>query len=409
MFGPATFALLGLLLAVALSARYAPLFLLALTLLLAAGLSKLWERYCLTGLEYRRHLSQRQAAFGETVVLELEVVNRKLLPLAWLEIEDEIPRSLPPARGRVRSSHKVSRALISNLLALRPYERVRRRYEIRCETRGEHSFGPVRLRTGDLFGLVSRELELEPIDTLVVYPREVPLSRAGLPARQPLGSLAARSWLFDDPSRLIGVRDYRPEDGPRRIHWAASARTQRLQTKVYEPSTDHQLMILLNVTSAAGPDWRLSFDPDVLELAIMTAASIAAWGQARGQPVGFATNGLHRLARPPIRIEPSASAEHFARLRELLGRLLPLSYQRFEQLLAAEGRRLTYGTTAVVVAGGLSPPAAATLRSLRRRGHPVALILTGWQGLAQPLDGVVVRRVGPPDGWRRLSALAIGG
>ena len=70
MFGPATFTLLSLLLAVSVVTRYAPLFLLALILLLAAGLSKIWERYCLTGLEYRRHLSHRRAAFGETIVLE---------------------------------------------------------------------------------------------------------------------------------------------------------------------------------------------------------------------------------------------------------------------------------------------------------------------------------------------------
>src|SRR5262249_33152756 len=109
MFGPATLTLLTLLLLISLLARQTPLFLLALALLLAALLSRLYERYCLTGLEYRRRFSRRQVPFGETVDLEIEVVNRKLLPLAWLDVEDEIPRELLPARSKVVGSHKAGR------------------------------------------------------------------------------------------------------------------------------------------------------------------------------------------------------------------------------------------------------------------------------------------------------------
>jgi uncharacterized protein (DUF58 family) len=83
----------------------------------------------------------------------------------------------------------------------------------------------VRLRTGDLFGLVSRELDLDLTSVLVVYPRVVPVTALGLPARQPIGERRTRSWLFEDPSRLVGVREHRPGDSLRRIHWAASART----------------------------------------------------------------------------------------------------------------------------------------------------------------------------------------
>ncbi|MCL6645327.1 MAG: hypothetical protein K6U88_10195, partial [Dehalococcoidia bacterium] len=93
MLGSATLWVLAVLLLLSILARQVPLFVLSLALLVAAGVSKLYERYCLTGLEYRRRFSQRAARFGDTIELEVEVVNRKLLPLAWLEIEDEIPRA----------------------------------------------------------------------------------------------------------------------------------------------------------------------------------------------------------------------------------------------------------------------------------------------------------------------------
>jgi uncharacterized protein (DUF58 family) len=407
MFGPATFALLSLLLVVSMLGHYAPLFLLALTLLLAAGLSRIWERYCLSGLEFRRHLSHRRAAFGDVVEIELEIVNRKLLPLAWLEIEDEIPRGLQPLRGRVIHSHKPGRALLASLVALRPYERVRRRYQFPCRSRGEHQFGPVRLQTGDLFGLVRREVVLDQRDTLVVCPRVVPLGRAGLPAHRPLGDLRTTNWLFEDPSRLAGTRDYRPEDGHRRIHWAASAHAQRLQTKVFEPTISHKLLICLNLTTTADPIWVPTYEPSLLELAIMTAASLATWGQLRGYEVGLTTNGMHLFSSVPVRVETSAAIDQSTRLQDALGRLQPIAMQPFDEILTKESHRLPYGTSVVVVSAVVPTPLMLALMALRRHGYPVILVLAGPSSPELALDGLAVRRVGPPEAWRELAELTL--
>ncbi len=408
MFGASTLGILLVLLLVSIVTRDTPLFLLALALLLAAMLSRLWERYGLVGVEYRRHLSKRQAQFGETIELEVEIVNRKLLPLAWLEVEDEIPRELPPARGKLSPSHKYGRALLTSLIALRPYERVRRHYPLPCPVRGEHVFGPLRLRTGDLFGLVTREEERTETDTLVVYPRVVPLTELGLPAHQPLGEVKTRSWLFEDPSRVVGVREYRPHDSLRRIHWAASARTQRLQVKVYEPTTSHQIVIFLNLTTTPADWWGLVWDPDVLELSISTAASIAVWALDKGYPVGLATNGLHRFSSRHVVVVTAGDPSHRLRILEALGRLQPFAVRPFEQTLAEESQRLPYGATAVVVTAGLAASVAAELLALRRRGHPVTLVLTGRETTSPRLDGVVVRRVGPPEIWRAAPTLPLG-
>lgn len=406
MFGPASLSLLALLLIAAVLTRQAPLFLLALALLLASGLSRLYERHCLTGLRYQRRLSRRQAPFGATVELELEIVNEKLLPLAWLEVQEELPRDLPPRQGRVLNRLRPSRPLLHALLALRPFERVRRRYQIPCLRRGEHTFGPALVRTGDLFGLVNRDLTIDTIETLVVFPRVVPLAALGLPAHQPLGDLRARSWLFEDPSRIAGAREYRPGESLRRIHWAATARAQRLQSRVFEATTSHALLLCLNLQTIQSPFVTLEYDPDALELTICAAASIAAWALAQGLAVGLVSNGIHRLSPVPVAVEARADPDHLPRLLEALGRLQPLARQPFTATLAAGARRLPYGATVVAVSAVLTPAIAAALVGLRRRGHPVVLVATGREAPAGPLDGVVVRRIGPPEHWRDLPALA---
>jgi uncharacterized protein (DUF58 family) len=409
MFGAGTLTFLVLFLVVSILAHEAPLFLLSLALLVAAGLSRVWERHCLDGLEYRRHFTTHRASFGETIELSVEIVNRKILPLAWLEIEDEIPRELPPSRGKILYSHKPTRSLVAMLIALRPYERIYRRYPIPCTVRGEHIFGPVRLRTGDLFGLVSREMTYEETDVLVVYPRVVPLTALGLPAHQPLGEIRTRSWLFEDPSQLAGIRAYRPGDSLRRVHWAATARTQQLQVKVFEPTTSHKLAIFLNVKSTPGGWWGLDYDPDALEMAITTAASVSAWAIEQGYQVGLWTNGMHRFGHLRVSVDSSSSSSQLSRILEALGRLQPIAVRPFDETLAQDTSRLAYGSTIVVISAVLTEPVVAELLGLRRRGHSVTLLYVGRQTMPGALDGIVMRQVGPPGAWRDLPEMSFTG
>src|SRR6267378_7786001 len=91
MRGEAWLWLIGGVLFMSLLLRAGQLFVVAVILLLVAATSRIWERYCLVGLGYRRSLGQTRAFFGEQVPLTLEVVNEKPLPLAWREVEDNVP------------------------------------------------------------------------------------------------------------------------------------------------------------------------------------------------------------------------------------------------------------------------------------------------------------------------------
>lgn len=404
MFGTATSTVIVVLFVLSVVTRDAPLFLVSLVLLLASLLSRIWDRYCLTGLEFRRRFSRSRVSFGEVIELELEIVNRKILPLAWLEIEDEIPRDLLPSRGQIYASHKPGRSLLINLIPLRPFERVRRRYPLPCLARGEHVFGPTRVRTGDLFGLVHRTLDLEETDAVVVYPKVVSLSTLGFPSHRPLGELRTHSWIFEDPSRLAGVREYRPGDSLRRIHWNASARTQRLQTRVYEPTTSHTLALYLNLRTSPGEWWGYYYNPQALELAITTAASIAAWALEKGFQVGLFTNGMHRMVAGPVSVGFGTGESRLPEYLEALGRLQRFAVRPFESLLADKTRHLPFGATLVAVSAVLSEAIADELIAVRKRGFPVVLVLVSDSEAAIRLDGITIRQVRPTDAETEVEA-----
>jgi uncharacterized protein (DUF58 family) len=403
VLGEATFTVVVLILLVAVVLREPLLFLVALTLLLAAAASRLWARYCLARVEYRRQLSQRRAFFGEEVELTVEVANRKVLPLAWLEVEDELPRALAPAIGRTVPSHKVGRALLANLLALRPYERVRRHYHIRCDARGEHRFGPAILRSGDVFGFETREQLLEGNDDLLVYPRIVPVTQLGLPARDPLGERAARDWLFEDPLRAVGVREYAPGDSPRRIEWKASARTGALQVKLLEPSTTRRLVVALNLNTI-GPSWSISYQPDLVELLISVAASIANWAVEDGYQVGLVGNAYTSQTGALLRSPPSRDPDQLIHVLEALARALPFASVSYGSLLRDEARKLRHGATIVLVTASLDDEAAQEIGRLRATGHRPVVLLAG-DGPTPHLPGLTVHRVGDTAGWRELAGI----
>ena len=136
----------SLLTAVGLFTRQPVASLLGLAIFLSAGASYLWDRYCLARVEYRRSFTPRRAFYGETVTFTMEVTNRKLLPLAWLEVVDELPEELVPLSGRVIPSVRQRRQHLVNMFSLRWYERVRRRFTLRCDARGYFALGPARIR-----------------------------------------------------------------------------------------------------------------------------------------------------------------------------------------------------------------------------------------------------------------------
>ncbi|MHB1004397.1 MAG: DUF58 domain-containing protein [Chloroflexota bacterium] len=393
MFGEVGRWLLGGALVLSLATRESALFLLSLSLLVAAWLSGLWQRHCLDGVEYRRRFNHREVSPGEQVELEIEIVNRKLLPLSWLEAEDELPKELSPSRGRTHPSHKPERILLPNLLALRPYERVRRRYAIPCHTRGEHFFGPVRLRSGDLFGSGTSETTLPLVESIVVYPKVLPLSALGLPAGNPLGDTRGSSWIFEDASRVAGAREYRPGDGLRRIHWPASVREQRLMVRAYEATFRQVLAIFLNVATDEEVEVGFRYDPAVLELGISTAASLADWALAHEYEVGLRTNGMYARQGGRVSVPSGRGLDQLAHLLRALGRLQNFAIAGFADLLTHESSGLPFGATVVIVTPALAPPIAAGALALRARGHRVVMLLTGRQSIAPSLAGIAVQRV----------------
>lgn len=348
------------------------LFLLASLLALVTGASALWERYCLSGVSYARRLGAQRLFCGEAADLWVEIVNAKPLPLAWLKAQDEFPESVSVDRARLTPAGQSHRLLLTTLLNLRWYERVRRHHRLTTTHRGVFEFGPVTVTSGDIFGFRTRRMDVDHRHTLLVYPKIVPFDKLNLLPAHPVGDFATQRRIAEDPLRLAGVRDYQPGDSVRHIHWKATARRGSLQTKRFDPSASHHLFICLNNQTL-----ELAYGGilvDELETAIVAAASVAHAALENGHPVGLVCNGSLRDTEGLARLAVSRHIDHEQRLLELLAQLTYFTVTPFEQLLRAEASQFPFGATLLVITTLVTDSILAELLNLRASGHPVALI-----------------------------------
>ena len=219
--------------------------LLACAMLALLGLmliSRFLARSWITNLDATRECNRTEAEVGQSIAFVITVSNRGRLPVAWVLVEDMLPRgaivSRPPRI--VVKGHRLAVAMLG------PHGRKTLNYQLHFATRGYYQVGPLVLETGDLFGLHRRfRIVTEPV-YIMVYPKVVPLPGYDMASRRPIGEIRLTHRLFEDPTRIAGVRYYQPGDPLNRVNWAATARTGVLHCKVYDASTIAGATIVLD-------------------------------------------------------------------------------------------------------------------------------------------------------------------
>lgn len=384
-FSPVWFEVVVLLIAAGLLTRQRALFVLAACLLTVIPVAWWWKRTSLRRVEYERRFDRRCAFPGDTVEMAVRITNRKLLPLSWLEVSDEVPMAMPLVQGALMPTHVPQVGTLNNVLSLRWYERVSRRYALECTARGVYTLGPVHLRSGDLFTLFESRETYPSTDRLTVYPHIWPLDDLGLPSKEPFGERKAHRRLFEDPLRTIGVRDYHPEDSLRHMHWKATARRGELQVRVFEPTATLNLVILLNV-STFEHNWQ-GVIPELFERTISVAGSVATWAVGQKYKVGLVANGCMPLSDQSIRVPPGRSPGQLAAILEALAAVTTFATLSIEELLRRESPRLPWGATLVVVTAIVTDGLTAAILRLRDAGRRMALISLAEESPPQ-LNGV---------------------
>ncbi|MDP8921929.1 MAG: DUF58 domain-containing protein, partial [Chloroflexota bacterium] len=339
--------LAAVVLAVAAWLEAQPVAVMAGLILALAIVARGWSRLALTGLYCGLTFDEDRAFPDDEVRLTLSIENRGLLPIPWLEVDLVLPFGLYPIEA-VPEKAWASERTVHLLLTMLPFRSERRTYRLRCRQRGLFAVPEVALLVADPLRLFPRRV-LYRVDTrLIVYPRVVALEALGLGARLPQGDVTLRTMLQPDPLRPIGVRDYRPGDSPRSIHWKASARRAQLQVKVLERTAQLQIALYLDAGGFDRPS--VVYREALFERAITAAASIAAYVIERGGRIALGTSGDDATYVPP-----GGGLDHLQLLLETLAVVAAKRGRPLESVLAGSASRQAGGTTIVAIVPEVRP------------------------------------------------------
>lgn len=351
-------------------------------------------------LRCSRQLDSTEVPLGGQVGVHVELHNAKAWPALWLLWRDPVERGLD-----VEGSNCAFESLQGE---------GRGRFDYRLHTlrRGLFRLGPTMVEASGPFGLVKRFHVAADAAFVTVLPRSVPLGQGWPLGHRPIHQVPRRRSLFEDPSRFLGVRQYRPGDSLRRIHWRATARSGELQVKLYEPAVLDGLQLAVEMSEEV---WRRHGSGEALgeqgnrrqELAITAALSLAEWVLGAGQSVSLLSNGgdaaeryagdwtggtfrrledameaaegqrpkERRKERPrPVEVPASKGSWHADHLRTALARLTEAPGPNLGDLLRAELPRLSRTHVVMAVTPQLDASLLSALEALRRSGIEAAVL-----------------------------------
>ena len=269
---------------VALLHRSNDLALLAVVVLITMALSKVWSRVSYSRVTCDIHSSKQRLFPGETLALTTTIENGKFLPV-WIGIRWSPDRGLkslddgPPSQDTI----------------VFWYQQARSRQNLQAVQRGLYQLGPSYIQTSDFFGFFRTGREANQTTEVIVYPRLIDLNPVFLEKSDLFGTPGTRSPV-KDPVYISGTRDYQPSRPSRHIHWKASARRLRLQEKVFEPSEQGKVLIILDVDAFSH-----GFNTKAFESTLEVIASLALMLDGMGYGVGFKTNAIAQgQSRPAV-------------------------------------------------------------------------------------------------------------
>jgi uncharacterized protein (DUF58 family) len=263
------------------------LYLLLGAMLGLIALSGWLSEQTLRGLEISRRVP-RGVTVGKLVRITYHVTNRK--------------KRLPTLAAFLTEVGLSEGAFLPSALA---GESVSVRSENSFVKRGVFPLGALTLSTSVPFGMFTKERDVRLPGELVIWPRtdapaRIPSAPGGRNRPTTSASVAGTAGARGE---YRGLREYRPGDDPRDIHWRSTARRGEPVVREYDADAGEALWICLDTNGLPG---------DRAESAIETAASLAAHALSQGRRFALQT--------PARSVEPGSGTGQLERVLDALAR-----------------------------------------------------------------------------------------
>lgn len=193
-----------------------------------------WTKYSLAGVSLKRINRHQRLEVGSYLDERYELSNQSRLGKIWIEVDDKAPISRQ-AGSRVITLIAKDSTKIFNV-----------RYYV--PRRGTYILGPTHLKSGDLFGIFTNEIQVTGSSQVLVTPPIMDFKAVDEPHGILSGGKAKQTRSGEITPYAAGVREYVPGDPLNKIHWQSTARNRKFMVKEFDqdPQSDVYLFLDLN-------------------------------------------------------------------------------------------------------------------------------------------------------------------
>ena len=212
----------------------------------------------------------RHAVASEPFTVDLRLENFSRFFSSWMMTVRDTIQGEGQGAGQAKGQEWSAGSLFTRVGRLSSRESL---YQIAIGRRGRYRFGPLQITSRFPMGLVERSVVLEDYQELIVFPRIGRVVRSGSHHRAEQADLVhqpnARRGTHDD--EFHALREFRPGDAPRAIHWKTTARRNELMVREFEQQRRSDLTVWLDLWLPLNAG---SLDRQRVELAVSVAATL---------------------------------------------------------------------------------------------------------------------------------------
>ena len=317
------------------------------------ALSYFWTTRNIRNLFVERHLLSKWATLGDEVVESFRVSNSGALPVLWVEVNDH--SDVPGYEAGM-------------VTGLGPREHREWKSRAVCNRRGLYRLGPLRVYTGDPFGIFRATKVLPDQATFLVYPPITEVPGLSLPTGRQSGESRSLRRALHLTTDAASVREYIPGDALHIIHWPTTARRGRLQTKEFdmEPGGSTWVILDLDRDAQAGEG-----DESTEEYGVKLAAALVYRLIREQKSIGLITYGEeHRILRA------NKGSQHMWRIMEILAVVRAQGTANVGEVLSEVTPQIRGSMSLLVITPNTDPALVPILVNVSRRGiRPTVLHL----------------------------------
>ncbi|MGC8869969.1 MAG: DUF58 domain-containing protein [Brevinematia bacterium] len=334
--------------------------------------NKLYTSIVVKNFRIERYLETTKIFHGDNSLAGLKVYNKSIFPIV-LYVYDYTSMEL---------SLKQKETFFVFLL---PKSSKTLNYRIVGTKRGDHYLGPTVVEFKDIFMNTFISKEFETTGFVTVFPSILAYSNIEKSILQPYGEIKNKLPIFEDITKIQGIREYQQGDEIRKINWKVSARHNKLYVNYYTPSVSSGSVVILNLYH---PDYDMKYPEFYEEFSIELATTIVFDLNKYGQEVGFITSGEIRrksttqsksMIENPVgflEMPISSGNSHITDILEILAKIHPQNKTNLKSTFQNISIQVPWGTAIILITPNLDEETAILLTDYIKKGHEVFIFNT---------------------------------